>query len=721
MGSVLRCVSSLVVLVVVSCGGDDELLRPESIAKVPETDFQSAPAGTKLQQPLTVEVLTSDLRPALRAGVVWSVVQGSGVPSDTLTLADGNGLAQVGFTLGTDVGVAKVRAGLRSKPDRFVEFTVTATDPPTVARVTPDQFSGGDSVTIEGSGLAGVTTVEFERFPAGIVSVSATSVVAEVPACLVPGPISVAVLVGVARSNSVVGTYSASNGVVDLDVAEYVSVASDEVGSCATFPAAGAGGAEYLITVQSVTGFPDLTGSYRLTGDSTAPVTAAPPVEVLPPSVAMRFHDFLRSRELEIARLPRPRLVAPVVVARPAAPDVGDRRAFRICNSVGCEDVEDFTRVTAEVKFVGDRVVIYEDVAAPASGFTAQDFTALGSQIENDLYDVATSAFGAESDVDGNGRVIFLLSPVVNGLTPESQCSESFVTGFFFAIDLDPSFADDERSNQSEVFYAITPDPVGSVTCTFSTTTVRRLVPVTFMHELQHMISYNQHVLVRGGSSEVLWLNEALSHVSEELAGFRFRQNGDTERFNDFVSPNLVNAYRFLKSPSSFFTIAASGTGSLEERGAAWLFMRWVVDTFGDNLPRELVETSRTGSGNVEAVTGEPISRLLSEWFLTNYVADLPELSVPSRLTYKTWNFRTLYEDLHRQAPAVFDRPFPIVPPVFAGGAFQFSGVVRSGTGDFLLVTQSGAAAGFTLSLANLSGQPLENTLDVMLNVFRTK
>jgi hypothetical protein len=37
---------------------------------------------------------------------------------------------------------------------------------------------------------------------------------------------------------------------------------------------------------------------------------------------------------------------------------------------------------------------------------------------------------------------------------------------------------------------------------------VQAFVPITFIHEFQHMISFNQHVLVRGGDGEVLWLNE---------------------------------------------------------------------------------------------------------------------------------------------------------------------------------------------------------------------
>lgn len=702
-----------------ACGGDD-LLVPDSITKVSATDGQSAPAGSKLPLPLAVEVLTSDALPALRAEVRWTVASGSATLSDMLTLADGAGRAQAGLTLGPQVGSVTVRAALNSKPDRFVEFTVVATDPPVISRLIPSQFSGGDTIIIEGTGLGNATAVWFGRIRASVLATNAAAVTAAVPSCLAPGPTPVSLAVGLAISNAVEGSFQALQGLIDLRVGEYMSVSGNEVSGCAMFPASGPDTVEYLVAVQSTTGTPDLTGTYLLSGDSLVTATAVPlrpPAEI---PLSLRFHDFLRSMESEIAELPRPHM-HPLPVAPQAALRVGDRKNFKVCNRIGCDAADEFSDVTAEAQFVGQRVAIFQDVEAPGNGFTRQEFAVLGLDAEQVLYDVATRSFGAESDVDQNGLVNFLLTPVVNRLTPETQCSQSFISGFFFAIDIDPAFARDERSNQAEVFYAVVPDPLGTVTCTFDRATVRRVTSVTFVHELQHMINFNQHVLLRDGPAEELWLNEGLSHLAEELSGLQFLQNGDSEMFSDLVRGDMFNAFKYLKAPSSFFTITTSGTGSLEERGAAWLFLRWILDTHGSGLARELVETDLTGAANVERVAGEPISTLLSDWFVANYVSDLPGFPTPERLSYTTWDFRTLFLDLHRQSPGEFDRVFPIVPAIQNSGAFQSSGVVKSGSGDYITVIQEGGAPSFALMLSNLSGQPLSSGLDVRMHIIRIR
>ncbi len=143
---------------------------------------------------------------------------------------------------------------------------------------------------------------------------------------------------------------------------------------------------------------------------------------------------------------------------------------------------------------------------------------------------------------------------------------------------MDPAFRTDSRSNKGEVFYSIVADPTGTLSCAHTTTSVQRLVPVTFVHEFQHMISFNQHVLVRGGDAEVLWLNEGLSHYAEELGG-RSYPSGSPE-FSRFTIGDLYNAYHYLDSTDTHFLLPTSGIGSLAERGAAWLFVRYLVDQY---------------------------------------------------------------------------------------------------------------------------------------------
>lgn len=401
---------------------------------------------------------------------------------------------------------------------------------------------------------------------------------------------------------------------------------------------------------------------------------------------------------------------------------MGDIKAFRVCNKFNCVELGDFTKVTARAKYVGGHVVIFQDAAVPANGFTDDEFTTIGGGFDQVLYDLDTRTFGIESDVDGNGVVFVLFTPVVNGLTPTAQCSTSVVTGFFYGIDIDPAFAADQRANQAEIFYGLTPDPAGSVTCTVSKARVLQMVPATFIHEFQHMISYNQHVLVRRAFSEDVWLNEAMSHLAEEVGGNKYREMGQQQTYSDFVIGNVFNAYLYLKAPGNngvLFSNTAAGT--LAERGGGWLFLRWLVDRFGVATLRRMEETRLIGAENVASAIGEPFPRLLGQWFLANYVSDLPSFPPPQRLKFESWSFRTTYASLNQQDPSRYDRPFPLVPQVFNGGTFAASGPGRAGTGDYFRVVQGSLQRGFAVRLTDAGGQPFASTSPIRLNAIRIR
>jgi hypothetical protein len=497
--------------------------------------------------------------------------------------------------------------------------------------------------------------------------------------------VSVRARVGAALSNALSADYVSQAEAIQLEVGDYAAVEAARVAGCALFaPAGGLDTAEYLVAPQQVSGTPGDSVSYRLLGDE-APLPLSRPPATARKGFALTFHDALRQAEAEFAR--RPRTPGGREREGPAARldvSVGDRRRFRVCSKLDCNALEDFAVVEAEAEYVGQRAALYQDLAAPSGGFAPEDFQTLGTLFDDHLYDVDTRAFGAESDVDQNGHVLVLFTPVVNRLTPAAQCAEAFVTGFFFGIDIDPTFDEDDRSNHGEVFYAMVADPDQTVTCLHTVSAVRRLVPVTFIHEFQHMISYHQRVLVRGAGTEELWLNEAMSHLAEELGAFRMLSLGDQQAFSSFAIGDLLNAFSYLKDSEPHHVLFHRPPGSLEERGAAWLFLRWVVDQFGDGVIRRLSETSLQGQENLAAATGAAVPLLLSEWFLANYVSDLPGVMVPARLQFRTWNFRAQYANLNSQSPGTFDRPFPIEPPVYTGGTFDISGHLRSGSGAYI-------------------------------------
>jgi hypothetical protein len=712
-------------VLVAACGGPDEPVDAATLERVAATDGQTAPAGAMLPDPLAVQAQSAGGEVVPRAAVRWTITQGTGAAlSDTVTLADGTGRAQVALTLGPASGAYGVRAQLRDHPDAAQAFHATATAAPALTSVTPSTFRGGDTLTLSGTDLAAAADVEVGGAPARVLSGGAAALTVVAPVCLVPGSVNIRARVAGATSNPLSATYQASGGVLALAVGDYASIDPAQLDAgCATFPDAGPGGAEYLVAPQSTGLTPAVTAIYRLQGNQVVgSVVAAPPPPAAEVPLATRFHDLLRAQEAAAAALPRSPAPALSVGGAQATEriSVGDERSFQVCTQLPCTSASQFSSVAARARYVGVHAAIFVDNQAPAD-FTPQQYDSLGVMFDQDLYEVDTRAFGAESDIDANGVVIILFTAAVNRLTPRASCASSIITGYFFGVDIDPLFQHDARSNRGEAFYAMTPDPQGSVSCPLAVDVVLRLVPVTFIHEFQHMISYYQHVVVRGANAEVLWLNEGMSHLAEELGGLHFDAQGNGTLFSRFALGDLYNAYSYLRQTGSQPLLGILGHGSLEERGAAWLFARWLVDQYGTGLTRRLLETSQTGAENVSAAVGVPFPQLAAQWFLANYVSDLPGFTAPPRLRYGTWQLRTTYQSLFQQLPSTFPEPFPINPPQFSGGMAAAAGTLHAGSGDYLLVTLQANQAGFTLVLDDGAGGPVSPTVVPRLDVIRLR
>ncbi len=489
----------------------------------------------------------------------------------------------------------------------------------------------------------------------------------------------------------------------------------------------------------------DNRSSFKLAGG--VPFTGAPPFPLAaqyeegPLSPAEQFH--YRLRELERARTWGPPAGAPsagaaprrVVTLGPGADTVGNRRVFKVLSSL-TSFVLTTVNVVAFAKSVGQHVAIYVDSTAPAAGLTQADLDTLRSVFDTLLYPVDTAAFGRESDIDNNGLVLVLMSSVVNKLVTAQACSTSFIAGFFFGADIDPAAA--AQWNNGELFYSLVADSGATLSCSHPNSQIKRLVPVTFIHEFQHMISYNQHVLVRSAPAEVLWLNEGMSHYAEELGGRAFLAGTggtDSLHFCHHVRGDLNNLAMDWVNPGPYALIDTSGIGGLPERGAFWLFVRYLVDRFATDttipasaaFTRQLVQTSATGTQNVTQVTGQPYAKSVEEWALANWVSDLPGFTPPAALTYKHWAFRSDYPALYAKCaslliPTSFPNAFPLVAVSSAGRSVSLTGTMWSGSGAaYQRALQGPSEAGYTLLFSDRTGAQLLPILAPRLNVLRIR
>jgi hypothetical protein len=698
----------IVVSTLAGCSGDP-VAPPEATytISVRSGSAQQGPAGSLLLQPLQVTVVDVANQPVRGVVVRFRALSGGSL-TDTIGVTALAGVAQASARLGPTQGEQRFQAFLSRAPQKMVEFSVTATAGAVLTAVEPSAFEPGDTVIVRGDNFNTDPLGNSVVFGTGrgriLSSVGDTELEVVVPACLAPGSIAVRVEVGSAVTNTIQATYGSTTPVLSLGIGEAITVSGTELGRCVQLVS---NGPRYLVVPQfaSAASEPSPTQFQIGRGDVPPIVGPAPsPLAGLRPQTAQQRVD-ARMRAIE-------RQLAPIAARQGNEPErvalegltLNSERSFSIISDLGePEEAPTFATSVARLKYIGTHILIYVDKTAPAALLDA-DVNQLGSLFDNRLYDLNVETFGSESDIDGNGKVIVLMSPRVNALVTAAECNlTGFVAGYFYPNDL---IRNNSNSNRGEVFYTLVPDPDGDFGCTQSTSFVKRLVPGTFIHEFQHMISYNQHVLARGGSSEDVWLNEGLSLIAEEAAGRFYEERGDVVRpgqiFPDSATPYLRDiighAYDYLKEPTSHSVTTFESFGSLRERGAAWLFLRWLGDQKGNQIFGQLVQTKTTSVENVQERAGESFAALFGDFALA-CVADLSTItgfsrtSLSSRHRFKprrressTQDYRFIFSQYLEKQPTVSS---PIFGPTQAEYEIPSNGGVLirsmpSGTMSFM-------------------------------------
>ena len=531
-------------------------------------------------------------------------------------------------------------------------------------------------------------------------------------------------------------TQCATVAAQQLAVGEHRVVDPAQTSGCVRVPAAGAQGAEYLVVAASTSGTVTSSGvsaPFVLRADNPGAAATAAFARVEPTgaesrtSVAETFHHRLRAMEHELTRDPAVRRApfrAPGVTAAP--PLVGDVRTFKTCNNLTCSQ---FSDVVATARFVGSKAAIYADNTVPVPDTLLDvDYQELGQTFDARLYAINQTAFGTESDIDNNQRIVILMTDAVNALTPD--CTGGRVVGYFFGLDLITSGQQAANSNRSEIFYTLVPAPPTASCTAYTRVNAVRNLKATLIHELQHMISWNQHVTIRGGNPEETWLNEALSHFAEELAG-RLVPDAECAGFSScrsqYTSGDIFNAYDFFEGPEGHFLIyPQTSTGTLEERGASWNFLRWVLDHFatdtliGGDLTQALVQTNSTGVGNITARTGVTLAQAVPEWLMAAYLDDRPGfVPLSPRLRFKSWGLRGVWTNPLNAN--LFPGGFPLKPDS-TSGPYSRAGTLRGGSGRHLRLIQPANGAGIDVQLVrDAQGTAVDPALAARLGIVRIR
>ena len=423
-----------------------------------------------------------------------------------------------------------------------------------------------------------------------------------------------------------------------------------------------------------------------------------------------------------------PARVAPLAAVQ-APPPVGSVRSFQVLSSL---NPSAWKPVAAKLAFAGSNLLVYVDTLAPANGFTASDLQAFSQYFDQTLYGIVVGAFGPPTDLDQNGRVIMLLSPVVNAISPAAQCAtQGFVAGFFSPDDLTSS----SHSNQGEIFYTLVPDPNGTVSCAHSVAGVGAAVPATFLHEMQHLINFSQHVVVHGGDPGSSWLDEGLSIAAEELGSLHFEQKcpppscrtNPDQIFPDsaqgFVQSFLYDSYQYgLLPDTASLTLNTDDTFGFSWRGGDWLLARWLADQFGNAIFLQLEQGPSDGVADIVAATGQPFQTLFGNFGLALYTDSLPGLPRTTAAAinrFITRNLRQLWARLFVTSGATSDIPLPFPVQLFAITSDTSTAIMSPGTMSFFRLDTPATSATVAVRFSAPGGTPLAASLRPQLAIFR--
>ena len=228
----------------------------------------------------------------------------------------------------------------------------------------------------------------------------------------------------------------------------------------------------------------------------------------------------------------------------------------------------------------------------------------------NAIVGIDRDKFGLENDVDQNGKIIVVFSGELN----------DGLLGYFNPQDKYPSSSYPD-SNEGDIIYV--------------TTELRyqggngNILKATLAHELQHMIYFDQHYN-RGVSATYTWLNEALSQAAEYYNCYTDNHNAWIKSFLDSGSENSGGWHGLSLT---YWTDDNYGYGAV--------FIRYLIDQYGDAAIKNMCSTGKVGIAAVEAVTNDSFNDIFSN-FTKALVLSGNDWSIDPKYQFVTLNLQTV-------------------------------------------------------------------------------
>ncbi len=261
-----------------------------------------------------------------------------------------------------------------------------------------------------------------------------------------------------------------------------------------------------------------------------------------------------------------------------------------------------------EVKAGIDTAVATRATVVPAG--VAPFWGELGATFEAKVYPALSTYFGPMSDVDGNGKVIFLLANL-------GSQDGNYTMGYFWPGDLElPQVSsvtcpNGAAGNRADMLYLMDPgnftifaNPTGNYAAGLEAM-VTSEYPSVMAHELQHDVNYNARCPAGAacGPDEETWLNEGLSMLSSTVAGFGLhdaRGRAEVRAYQGELDSATGLPYHRAYSLTIWEQSPDGNYAGVEA------YTQYLLDQASPSVIRSLESRDLAGKANVEAATGVP-------------------------------------------------------------------------------------------------------------------
>ncbi|MCG6988338.1 MAG: Ig-like domain-containing protein, partial [Gemmatimonadetes bacterium] len=323
---------------------------------------------------------------------------------------------------------------------------------------------------------------------------------------------------------------------------------------------------------------------------------------------------------------------------------------------------------TANLLYQNADMAIYQDsVQETTTPVSAADAKLMADYYSSYAKAMITSYFGANPDIDNNGKLIVLVSPVASGNTA------AFVwTGDLVSQSACPS------SNERDMIY-FNADLIRQID---SSPQNWQALP-TVAHEAKHVVSLYDRLV--NGTFHPTWVEEGTAEISGEMSSrIAWAANGGPAvgaqvTYSDFQSSG-VNEYDYgvllrlartvfyLSSQPNGLIVAPTGADPNESiYGSGWHFFRWLGDGYG-NASTPMADSSffrqqtdsltPAGTAGLQSITGQSFPTLVKQ-FIAAISLDGSSAPAPQH-AFSTYDFVTATNILATGTQPDGQYPWPV-------------------------------------------------------------